>query len=70
MALLDTHNPLMGPAGMAGRIGSVFLTATTVAADLHARRRTRRALSQLTDRELDDVGLTRADIDRVARKAF
>jgi uncharacterized protein YjiS (DUF1127 family) len=28
---------------------------------------TRNALSQLTDRELDDIGLTRADIDRVAR---
>lgn len=29
---------------------------------------TRRALSQLTARELDDIGLTHADIDRVARK--
>ncbi|SIS81760.1 protein of unknown function [Roseivivax lentus] len=68
MTLLDSHNPLMGPAGMASRIGSVFVTATSVASDWNQRRVTRRKLSQLTDRELDDVGLTRADIERVARK--
>jgi len=27
--------------------------------------RTRKALSQLSERQLDDIGLTRADIDRV-----
>lgn len=30
-------------------------------------RHTRAALQMLSDRELDDIGLTRADIDRVAR---
>ncbi|WP_308915459.1 DUF1127 domain-containing protein [Jannaschia sp. LMIT008] len=30
-------------------------------------RATRRALSRLTDGELHDIGLSRADIDRVAR---
>jgi uncharacterized protein YjiS (DUF1127 family) len=29
-------------------------------------RVTRKALSQLTDRELDDLGLTRGDIDDIA----
>lgn len=29
-------------------------------------RVTRNALSRLTDRELDDIGLTRADIDTIA----
>lgn len=29
------------------------------------RRATRRALSQLTDRELDDIGLCRGDIARI-----
>lgn len=32
-------------------------------------RATRKALSALTDRELEDIGLTRADIDRVAKTA-
>lgn len=32
-------------------------------------RRTRDALSALSMRELDDIGLTRGDIDAIARKA-
>ncbi|QFS81605.1 hypothetical protein FIU97_01985 [Roseivivax sp. THAF40] len=67
MTLLDTHNPLMGPVGMANRIGSVFVTATAAATDWNDRRVTRRALSQLSDRELDDIGLIRADIERASR---
>lgn len=31
------------------------------------RRATVRALMQLTDKELDDIGLTRGDIDRMFR---
>ncbi|GAA0289782.1 DUF1127 domain-containing protein [Rhodovulum strictum] len=30
-------------------------------------RRTRNELWRLTDRELDDIGLSRADIDRITR---
>jgi uncharacterized protein YjiS (DUF1127 family) len=30
-------------------------------------RRTERALSKLSDRELDDIGLTRGDINDIAR---
>jgi|AntRauTorcE11898_2_1112593.scaffolds.fasta_scaffold02944_4 uncharacterized protein YjiS (DUF1127 family) len=33
------------------------------------RRVTRNALSRLSDRELEDIGLTRGDIKAVARKA-
>ncbi|MBV0891896.1 DUF1127 domain-containing protein [Paracoccus sp. Z118] len=31
-------------------------------------RTTRNALNRLTDRELDDIGLSRSDIDAVARR--
>lgn len=31
-------------------------------------RRTREALSQLSSRELEDIGLTRGDIDAIARR--
>ena len=31
-------------------------------------RQTRNELAKLTDRELDDIGLTRGDIDRVAAR--
>lgn len=33
----------------------------------HEARATRIALSRLSDRELDDIGLSRHEIDRVAR---
>ncbi|WP_420566593.1 DUF1127 domain-containing protein [Thalassovita sp.] len=33
----------------------------------NSRRATRIALSKLTDRELDDIGLSRSDINRIAR---
>ena len=32
------------------------------------RRITRSSLSKLTDRQLDDIGLCRSDIDRIARR--
>ena len=70
MASIDTHNPLLGPADMAGRIGFVLTAATRVATDWQETRRTHKALSALTDRELDDIGLTRADIARVSRRRW
>ena len=30
-------------------------------------RRTRKALARLTDRELDDIGLTRGDVEMIGR---
>lgn len=49
-----------------GRIGQflVNLTATIVA--WNDARSTRNALSQLSDRELEDIGLCRGDIDAIA----
>lgn len=36
----------------------------------HQRARQRRALARLTDRQLADVGLTRAEAEREAAKLF
>ena len=47
-------------------------TLSEIAAKFNAWRRYRtsvRELSQLTDRELRDLGLTRAEIESVARKS-
>lgn len=51
--------------------------ATRILADLFGRiaawndaRVTRKSLSALTDRELDDLGLVRGDIDDIARGTF
>ncbi|WP_412562039.1 DUF1127 domain-containing protein [Thalassobius sp. MITS945101] len=64
----------------AGAMASLIARTTFVAVNavVHLRetlegwneaRITRKALSALTDRELDDIGLTRADIEAVATKA-
>ncbi|EIE51141.1 hypothetical protein AL036_01515 [Salipiger aestuarii] len=93
MSAYDSFRTDGGAAGLAGRIGSVFVTGygaapaqgasvsveiaaktsrfvATVAdaiIDWHEARQTRKSLSALTDRELDDIGLTRGDIEMVAR---
>jgi uncharacterized protein YjiS (DUF1127 family) len=52
-------------------------SASRMLADLFGRiaawndaRVTRKSLSALTDRELDDLGLVRGDIDDIARGSF
>jgi uncharacterized protein YjiS (DUF1127 family) len=47
------------------RFGGFFGTMVAAFAAWNDTRVTRSALSRLTDRELDDIGLTRADIDTV-----
>ncbi|MCJ1901881.1 MULTISPECIES: DUF1127 domain-containing protein [Paracoccus] len=53
----------------AGGLGQVFARATAMIAAWNNARITRRELAQLTDRELSDIGLTRGDIERIARGA-
>ncbi len=48
--------------------GIVSSIVATVAAWNDARI-TRKALSKLSDRELDDIGLSRSDIDSIAARA-
>jgi uncharacterized protein YjiS (DUF1127 family) len=64
-------------ATMTNRTVGVGYRATHVLANLVARiaawndaRVTRKCLSALTDRELDDLGLVRSDIDAIARGAY
>ena len=60
MALFETHRAPAQAHTSAGLIGTLF----TLYADWAERRATRATLSQLSDRELDDIGLSRGDIDR------
>lgn len=48
------------------RFGGFFGTLVSAFGAWNDARVTRNALSRLTDRELDDIGLTRADIDTIA----
>ncbi len=65
MAAFDTTRTTYGSAIVAGRISrSVFNFISSVMAWNDARV-TRKALSALSDRELQDIGLIRGDIESV-----
>lgn len=66
MAVYEQSHAQIAIAGFADRIGRVVLLMLGAVADWNAARRTRKALEKLTDAELDDIGLTRAQIDRAA----
>lgn len=65
MAALDTRTTY-GSIGLVGRIGATFNAIVNAVVDWNDARVTRNALSGLTDRELEDIGLCRGDIDVVA----
>lgn len=50
-----------------GGVGNVFATVISALSAWNDARATRRELNRLSDRELDDIGLCRGDIDRIAR---
>ncbi len=64
MAVIDT--PRTRAAGGAGRIGHMISSLFAGFAAWNDTRVTRNALSRLTDRELEDIGLCRGDIDEIA----
>lgn len=61
MAALDIIRPQFN----AGRLGHAFAAAFGAIAAWNDARITRKALSSLSDRELEDIGLLRADIDNI-----
>lgn len=63
MAALDTNRTAGSVALSGGRIAQVFAALVAAVAAWNDARMTRNALSKLSDRELDDIGLTRADIE-------
>lgn len=66
MAAFDTTRTAYGSHAGSRRIGSVFAALIGTLTAWNDARVTRNALSGLSDRELDDIGLVRGDIDRVA----
>lgn len=51
-----------------GHIGRVIVSMIDGIGAWNDNRVTRNALSKLTDRELEDIGLSRGDIDTVGRR--
>ena len=62
MAAFDTNRATYAPAGFAGRIGRAVFGAAAAFNAWNDNRVTRKSLSGLSDRELDDIGLSREDI--------
>ena len=70
MAAFDTTRTTYGAPGLVGRIaGAVNALIASIVAWNDARV-TRNALARLSDRELEDIGLVRGDIDDVVEKNF
>ncbi len=68
MAAFDTTRPTaVISAGSITRFATNLVGAVTTWNDA---RITRKSLSQLSARELDDIGLSFGDIDTVARRTF
>lgn len=64
MATFDTTRPY------APRSAGVFNHIFSVVAEWNDARVTRKALSQLSARELEDIGLVRGDIDTIAEGGY
>lgn len=67
MATFDTTRTGYGSASA---VSSFISRAVNSVVEWNDARVTRTALSSLTDRELDDIGLVRGDIDELAQPEF
>ncbi|MEQ9694659.1 DUF1127 domain-containing protein [Shimia sp. SDUM112013] len=65
MAAFDTTRAQFETAGFAGRIGQGFANVVATVIAWNDSRVTRAALAGLSDRELDDIGLSRHDIENI-----
>lgn len=65
MAVFDAPRTSYGSFGF-GRLASVLTSAVGAVMAWNDARATRNALSRLSDRELDDIGLHRGAIELVA----
>ena len=61
MAAIETARPVAAPA-----LGNVIARIVADVTAWNDARKTRQALSHLSDRELEDIGLVRGDIARIA----
>lgn len=66
MAAFDTTRTAYGAISFIGRISAVIAEYTGAVIAWNDARVTRNALSKLSDRELEDIGLVRGDIETVA----
>lgn len=66
MAAFDTSRPTQGFLG--GRLSNLVASTVAMFAGWNDARVTRNALAKLSDRELDDIGLCRGDIETISAR--
>ncbi len=66
MTALYARGTQTGSAVLFGHIGRFIMITINAVSDWNNGRVTRNALSKLSDRELEDIGLCRGDIDLVS----
>lgn len=70
MAAFDTTRTAYGSTSAVTSITSFFSGIFASVVAWNDQRLTHKALSSLSDRELDDIGLIRGDIDSVAKSTM
>lgn len=70
MASFDTTNTTYGVATIANRVCAFVADLALAVSAWNDARVTSKALSNLTDRELSDIGLERGDIADISRSNF
>lgn len=68
MAAFDTTRPAYVSVTVAGQLSRFIVSLMTKVISWNDSRMTRNTLSSLSDRELEDIGLIRGDIDKVANR--
>jgi uncharacterized protein YjiS (DUF1127 family) len=66
MAAFDTTRPMAFGTSFGSRLSKFVMNTFAAVAAWNDTRVTRSSLSKLTDRELDDIGLCRGDIEGLA----
>jgi uncharacterized protein YjiS (DUF1127 family) len=68
MAHYETTRSQFGGQSLAGRLSTTVASVMSELVAWNNARMTRNALARLSDRELDDIGLSRGAIDEVAKR--
>ncbi|MEP3636553.1 MAG: DUF1127 domain-containing protein [Paracoccaceae bacterium] len=68
MAAFDTTRPVYGSASIAGQFASFFTLVMDKVISWNDARMTRKTLLGLSDRQLEDIGLIRGDVDAMTNR--
>ena len=68
MALFDASRPVVANTGFGARLQTLLARISGAVIEWNEQRITRNELAKLSDHQLDDLGLTRGDVDTLYRR--